>query len=63
MALFSFERFSILPEVFTFDDFSKFYGNERSARTAIANLVSNGIKKVKLNVWKKKVQTMDAIDC
>ena len=56
------DKYAKLPEVFTFDDFSMFYGNEKSARTAISNLVSNKIiKKVKVNVWKKLIPTMDSL--
>ena len=56
------DRYAKLPEVFTFDDFSMFYGNERSARNAISKLVSNKfIQKVKVNVWKKLIPTMDSL--
>ena len=56
------ERFESLPEVFTFDEFSKFYTTEISARNMISRLLKNNvIQKVKMNVWKKMTKTLDTV--
>ena len=56
------DKYAKLPEVFTFDDISKFYCSENSARNVISRLVKNNfIKKIKVNVWKKLIPTMDNV--
>ena len=56
------DNFYNLPEVFTFEEIRRYYKNDKSARTAIARLVSEKlIEKTDKNKWKKLVRDVDDV--